>query len=354
MAVDEFFTPPELAARLISLSSLSRPSAIADFCAGDGELLRAASKRWPGSKLFATDLSRPSLTQLSRTTTAKTGRCDFMAERSRQRCRVLQGLLGKVNLVVLNPPFSHRGGYAKSALFQGEHLRASPALNIIVNSLPYLTRDGELLTVMPVGCLRSQKNEAAWLAIGKHYEVTIENYNHHRVFSQCVPRTALVRLKKKRHSTSTAEIKATTQSTNGYACTSTARGRLAVHRAVQAQEGEESVPFIHTSSLRNSQVNEDRFKVARAWHEIRGFFVLIPRVGKPDVTKIAVLETAGVVLSDCVIAVRCSNRRQMHTLRNLIAVDWNSFERLYRGTGAPYLTLRDVNGYLASRHMEYA
>ena len=50
--IDAYYTPSQLAVQMVNVCS-GRPVVIADFAAGDGELLRKASKQWPRAKLSA-------------------------------------------------------------------------------------------------------------------------------------------------------------------------------------------------------------------------------------------------------------------------------------------------------------
>lgn len=75
--------------------------------------------------------------------------------------------------------------------------------------------------------------------------------------------------------------------------------------------------------------------------------VLFPRVGNVTAGKIAVLSTGvKVVLSDCVIAVICLSDNEAFRLRSTVLDDWSSFESLYSGTGARYITLEKLSRFI--------
>ena len=46
LGLDSYYTPPSLAEKLISFVVPSRISRAVDFCVGDGDLLKAVSKRY--------------------------------------------------------------------------------------------------------------------------------------------------------------------------------------------------------------------------------------------------------------------------------------------------------------------
>ena len=78
--------------------------------------------------------------------------------------------------------------------------------------------------------------------------------------------------------------------------------------------------------------------------------VLLPRVGRPSVEKIAVLDNGvGVAISDCVIALACASDTAALEVRGRLVQKWPRLEQLYTGTGAPYLTVESIHkllGYL--------
>src|SRR4051794_13748300 len=93
---DQFYTPPPVANTLIRASGKRRQHIVADFSAGDGELLRAATARWPASEIVATDIDRQCIVRLRRRhPNWRSGQCDFLNERSRQRSDTLRHVLGR-------------------------------------------------------------------------------------------------------------------------------------------------------------------------------------------------------------------------------------------------------------------
>ena len=108
--IDAFYTPSHLAELMVSHVQYHEPKVIADFAAGDGELLLTAHRRWPHASIIATDLDKRSIRIIRhRNPVWSVGCCDFLNERSRIRCSPLRDMIGTVSLVLLNPPFSYRG-----------------------------------------------------------------------------------------------------------------------------------------------------------------------------------------------------------------------------------------------------
>ena len=113
--MDQIYTPPYLAA-LMAKASRARPSQseefiVADFAAGSGELLLAAASVWPTATMVATDIDSRAVCNVRKISNSwRTGVCDFLNPRSRRSSPVLRSLKRRTNLVLLNPPFSCRGG----------------------------------------------------------------------------------------------------------------------------------------------------------------------------------------------------------------------------------------------------
>ena len=142
MSVDAIFTPPDLAKQLVASARSRVPALVADFCAGDGGLLKAASLRWPKAKLIATDLESTRLKALQVSGPLSSGRCDFLNERSRRSCAALKGISTTVDLVLLNPPFSYRGSKTIFVHVDDQRFYCSPAIAFVLNCIPYLSKTG--------------------------------------------------------------------------------------------------------------------------------------------------------------------------------------------------------------------
>ena len=105
--------------------------------------------------------------------------------------------MGQTNLVLLNPPFSCRGGKRVSATARGITVRCSVGLAFVVNSLDYLAEGGELITVLPEGSLTSEKDATTWSLLRCMAEIDMLKSNGLRTFSSAAIRTTVVRVKKR-------------------------------------------------------------------------------------------------------------------------------------------------------------
>jgi len=88
---------------------------------------------------IATDINRNTISRLRRAETNwDIGRCDFLNQKSRERCEVLSRTLGKVSLILMNPPFSCRGARKYEVEFEASVFRCGLALAFVLESLRFL------------------------------------------------------------------------------------------------------------------------------------------------------------------------------------------------------------------------
>jgi hypothetical protein len=103
-----------------------------------------------------------------------------------------------------------------------------------------------------------------------------------------------------------------------------------------------SLPFIHSTTLRNNQIERPLWAAATL-SIVNGPAVLLPRVGRPDHRKIATLAASErVILSDCVIAIHCDSDDSAGELMESLIERSDILYAAYGGTCAPYLTVADL------------
>ncbi len=343
---DSIYTPSVLATKMVSLARVRSVHHVADFAAGDGQLLRAARLRWPESRCIATDVSASAVASLRRKHPDWTaGQCNFLVQESRKRCRAITGFLNRLPLILLNPPFSCRGAMRHSAMVDGEEVPCSPALAFVLTAMAFLRDRGELVAVLPAGCLRSEKDRFAWTVIRRTCMLEVLAANGHRTFEGCFPKTVLVRVTRNAVSGGN-EAPSQSVKPNGNAVpVGLVRGSLPMHSSVVQVNGR--WPLVHTTDLRPSSVQATR-RIASGRHRmICGPAVLVPRVGEPSRENLTCYRSKRrVVLSDCVIGLTCSSVDDAVRLHTEILTHWDSFCDAYGGTCARYITIGALIGVL--------
>jgi len=343
---DRYYTPPQIARALVRASGKLEPAIVADFAAGDGGLLTVARATWPKCTVIATDIDRTQVSELrARERGWRVGRCDLFNSKSQRSCLALRGTAGKVALILLNPPFSCRGGSYRKAALSNDFLKCSVALAFVVESLKYLAPTGRLVAIMPASTLHSDKDRAPWAKIQIGYEVEVVAQYQDASFPGCAARTVMVRLSPRNHPNGHRRLASTT--TGPYPLSgqlTISRGQLQMHTL--ANSAGTAMRLAHTTDLREGVLKVRLASVGDRHHTIRGPVVLMPRVGEPNATKIAVYaHDEPILVSDCIIAIHCQNLDQALAVKRAMVERWPAVRRLYGGTAAAYTTIRAVSEF---------
>lgn len=345
--IDAHYTPDDVASELlVSLSPTFAPRRIADFAGGDGALLEAAADTFPKAAIYYNDVDLDAAFDVQRRhsdwTISRSDFLDLRAAAAAHYSRVERGF----DLVLLNPPFSQRGVAPTCIRHNGETLHCSVALAFVIRSLRYLANDGRLLAVLPLGCLDRLIDRHAWRILGKEYYFEEMGQLNSFTFSSARARTTLVSIR--RLSAPRSKYRATSVLTPKLG--SLIRGAYQMHFS-SGNVGGISWPLVHTVNLQDGMVDLSGPHVE--WRNVvEGPALLFPRVGAITTGKVALLPAGvKVILSDCVFAVLCTSEARVRGLRGSIIRDWELFEMLYGGTGAPYTTREKVERYLKGRSL---
>lgn len=334
-ARDEFFTPPEIAADVaVLMAGAARGSRIADFAAGDGALLRALEDLVPQVQVFAADISGDNVRSLARQHPEwVVSRIDFLSERSRSRATVTR-LAGGYDAVVLNPPFSYRGGHRETAVLGRERVSGSPAAVFVAQATEYVAPRGAIAAILPQSCMRCEKDAALWRTVKREWDITEVRAFGPRTFRGRAAKTVLTLLE--RHGRGTAEAEAAVRAAPSVEVV-IVRGTLQMHRMGQGAE-----PLIHTTGLGRDGIRTRL--VARAGARVtRGPAVLLPRVGVPALWKVQLYRSPEpLVLSDCVVALECAEVRHAETVLRRVQQHWPTFATAWTGSCAPYVTMTQL------------
>lgn len=337
MHLDSFYTPRKWAERLVSAGTSTFAKRVADFAAGDGSLLEAAESRWPQAKVVAVDADHRAVKRLkARRRSWDVRRADFLAMHS---AAFLTELRGKVDVVVLNPPFSCKGGEFLIGDVFGEKVRCSRSLAFVLCSLPYLTPNGEVLAVMPRSVLRSRKDAVAMGSLRQHFCIEVHDEIPRGEFGGCAATAVIVALLRRQHECIRPTI-ATPRTVQ------VLRGSCQMHSFMPSR-AKNALPLIHTTDIRGGEVSSHtRVQGGRRFN---GPGVLLPRVGRPDREKIAAVDGSFVAtLSDCVMMLPTSDDASAIVLVDLLKSNWERLEALYSSTGAPYVTIESLGQFVAT------
>lgn len=319
-----------------------RPRIIADFAAGDGNLLTAAQERWPDATIIATDLSARKVRSLChRFPHWQVDTCDFL--RAASKSSLLSTMINKIDVILLNPPFSCRGGRRYVVSVSEEPVHCSIALAFVLSSVPLLADGGQLIAILPAGCLTSQKDQIARELLHKLGVVRVIGSNGRNTFSGCFPHTVIAQFVKKEGSfvRKPTTISAAARSEYGTKV-HLVRGRVPMH-SLNGKRPTLALPLVHSTQLRSAGIDLSAHVADAKFRRVSGPAVLMHRVGLPNVKKVVLYKRAQpVVLSDCVIALRCTTLHNSRRLLKKIKDNWSLFEQTYGGTCAPYTTVEGL------------
>lgn len=340
--MDEYYTPPGLAALLVGAARGRRAKLIADFAMGDGALLRAAASRWPRAKLFGSDINHAALESagdLAPQIEFKT--FDFLSDGASKSS--LEELEGRCDVILLNPPFTCRGNRRYPVVVDQQAYLGSKALAFVARALRYLKPGGELLAILPASCATSERDALLFQALQTRYAVNQVGEIRRKAFAGCSVGVILLRVRGRSLLTRAPAVARSVPlvAVKPYSAL-IMRGCTPMHRTTDVPGG---LPVVHSADLRGGACNPQRW-ISVASRVAEGSVVLLPRVGRPDISKAILAELAPTCLSDCVIAIRSDPLGREAELLRLIRSNWNDLENVYGGSCAPYLTMARLKAFL--------
>lgn len=350
MTLDSHYTPDWLADLMVANIDGDVPQVVADFAAGGGSLLRAAERRFGDKSTYvATDSDVKAVAKL-RTAHPRwlIGRLDMFAGNSRRSSPIWNGRDLHIEVALLNPPFSYRGGRYRKVLHHGREFRATPAVAFVALALERLQKGSQVLALLPLNALQGQRDhELMSIWRSQHKVDELADFDR-TVFDGAFARTILVHITKGEGqglNLVSGRGKRPRPAPSGCVCVDLVRGRVAVH-TVERRTGNNVQPYIHTTNLHGRMVTPQSHRLADGL-ATPGSFICLPRVGKPLNDKIARYEdSAEPVLSDCVFAVRPLAVGALGALDESVQRHFEELRDAYGGSCAPYLTVSRLADFL--------
>ena len=355
--MDSHYTPPAVADQLVAAVADLSPKLVADIAAGNGDLLFAAERKWPTAEFTATDIDRSSVRRLLRLRPSwQVGCCDLRNKRSRSSCATLERIRQSACLLLLNPPFSCRGGTRFLVNTNPNPIYASTAMSFLLQAMEYIADTGHIVSVLPLGCLYNQKDAPAWDILHSRFSIQTLRRCPIGTFPNSATHTVLVRLSPKPTSQSTSPFMARVLSPPPVKAdlrVQMLRGCCPIH-GLRSTKGAGPV-LVHYTDLKNGTVELNGRRGHGNYRCVEGSAIIIPRVGNITRRKIAVLEARQpVMLSDCVIALVPENPDQVSRLKERLLARFTSLREQYVGTGAPFITTERLESFANSIGVEIA
>ncbi|MDF2432024.1 MAG: hypothetical protein JWP44_1655 [Mucilaginibacter sp.] len=341
MVRDSFYTPTVLADKLINFAIKKDFNSVADFCVGDGELLRAAKLRWPQIKCTGSDISEDAILK-TRQEHPDWELCqmDFLNPDLRLGASILNKQQ-RYDLILLNPPFSCIGGTIYTVEFEKELFQASKAMKFLVTALQYLEPNGALYAILPTSIAYSQKDKKLWGMLEKKHNLSILEEPKTQYFKGCAPNVILVSVN---DFSQTSQFKNITRISLDFQQLAVFRGKISMD---QVRPNGGSKYLVHSTNVRNNKIVNLSLKINKPLSEVSGPAILLPRVGKPNPTKICTItKEETYVISDCILAIKTPSIKEARILYRYFIDNWELIENMYKGTGARYITIDKINQFL--------
>lgn len=358
--LDQYFSPFELASSIADLLAEGLGDAryseldVVDFCAGAGSLLDAVSARIPAARIFATDLDGSCVRLLRKVRPSwKVGQIDLFNERSRRSSLLYREQF--YSAFVLNPPFSGRGVHVESSSFaEGLRFVCSRPLACLLLSLRALRIGGYGVAVLPLSCLRSDRDAHVVRWLSSHMNLTVHSYNGRGCFPDAAAQTVVVSVRRNclaQPVSSGADGFVLPRVPEGFSGLSGEsltlfRGKVPVRfrtRVASGGEGGVAACYVHTTDLKHPLSTWTSISVSRDVCLVRDC-VLFPRVGKISKGSFRMYSgSVPLILSDCLFALSPNSEGIALTDLFLTLQDnCDSFVTNSQATGAPYLTISQI------------
>lgn len=341
-AIDAYYTPPSLADAVAQAMPPDLSGAVLDPTVGGGALLTAVEKRF-GNRvaLYGVDVDATAIRTLRKMRPNwRLSTADILEAKSRSGAGAWRSARASLDAIVLNPPFSYRGNGGVEATYGDYRGRVPPSIRFLITILSELAPRRCIVALLPDGALDADRNRAVWSQIATRYSVERLDRFKSSSFSGARVSTSLVRLIPRAEPMPPAQIAPGPVKglVSGCGCLELIRGRVQVH-SLTTRPPNDPVPFLHTTGLAKNEL-----PVAPGELADYGPLVAVSRVGcwaEPRV-----IPVGKIVLSDCVIGLRPCDTTQLALLARSVVAATPTFLGAYRGTGAQYLTVGDVERVL--------
>jgi tRNA1(Val) A37 N6-methylase TrmN6 len=332
--IDAHYTPDWLAELMASSVKLPDSALVVDFAAGDGALLEAVAKRSGDAICHALDIDAGTVERLrSNHPDWIVSRGDFLNRRSFSSSHVARACAEGFDAIFLNPPFSGRGGRRSHSRFKELDVHSGKALAFVITALGKMQPRGSLVAVLPAGFESSFRDLDAWNLLQRNCNVTRIDEVPRTTFAGVSARASVVKLTFRAKASSHASRSPRIMTSQSGRLVTLDRGRLPVYKAELCRG---DVPFFHSTNLLRGVVSPTDTYVNETYLSF-GPALLIPRVGVPNHTKLAIVR-GRFAMSDCLFSV-FGPAKDLQALRSAILKNWDLFKSAYSGPCAPYLTV---------------
>lgn len=346
--LDRYYTPENVAIKILEMADIPLTAkTFADSTCGSGRLLDAACTVFGSVECVGIDRDRSAISKLRLRRPSWHLAVANLLGNKQQIMRFSNTIPNPVDLLVLNPPFSHGEKKSTNIHFDGTQVKATVSMAHLLRSLDLFKPRHGAIAIVPESLLYSDTDEEARNILQKEYCITKIFDLKNCTFRGARVNASAIQLNQSQPLTHHSD---TPQSLELLEAT-VVRGSLPVHLMQPEVPG---TPFLHSTDIKKlvPGFNFDSLLTtsSHAKGRVRGWSIMIPRVGLPNVKLISVTHLRQEVqLSDCVIALVFDSQRSANIAMQRLITDWHLFYELYKGTGARYITISRLNEWLTSR-----
>lgn len=346
--LDRYYTPENIAIKILEKADISSsPKIFADSTCGSGRLLDAACTVFGGAECIGIDRDKSAISQLRIRRPAWHLAVANLLGSKELIMRFSNSLPNPVDLLVLNPPFSHGNRKSTDVHYEGRKVKATVSMAHLLKSLDLFKPQHGAIAIVPESLLYSGTDEDARDILKEKYALNNIIDLKNCTFRGARVNTSAIQL----HKTSPLPFEKKTPQSWNFVKAVLVRGSLPVHLMNPKYPG---TPFLHSTDIRKlaSGFSIDTLSTTSSYAkgQISGWSILIPRVGLPNRDLISVTHLDQTVqLSDCVIALVFECQNSAAIAKQRLISEWASFYELYKGTGARYITISRLNDWLVSK-----
>lgn len=336
--LDGFYTPDDLADQLIACATATFVS-VADFAAGAGSLLAAASRKWPRAALYANDLDSVALSEIRRRLPeAHTERFDFLSPDFHSLHALTRS---RWELIVLNPPFSRREGSVPRPVGLHAGVRCSRSMAFVLTAVQYLAAGGQLLAILPTSTLASRIDQPARELLQSKYLFEVVRPPAYGLFVGVDVSTYFLRITDCSRRCVQCEL-----AERNLQFWKISRGTVSMARSNRRRT--DLGGWVHTTGLHEGTISHRYAFLGTPYGKVApAGSVLLPRVGRFGPDKIVeVVREQGERISDCIFAIQ-HPELEAAAIVDLLKENFYQLSCLYSGTGAPYTTVDRLTAFLA-------
>ena len=225
----------------------------------------------------------------------------------------------------------------------GAEHTVSRALACLVAGMSFLEARGQIVALLPAGCLHSEKDAAVWTTLRRKWNVSLVRECQRNTFDSFYPSTVLLHLYR-RSDIVVPEAEAIKAPLRGTVLL--VRGKVQMHSVIPNGSG--LAPVLHTTDLSPGPRGKPEATFKEVGNgTVEGLCIVLPRVGCPDMKKLVLRRFAEATrLSDCLFGLQCADDCETELLFQAMRSEWSVLCKLYVGTGATFLTLQRLTGFL--------